>query len=289
MLPFKTILFPVDFSDRCRGAARYVAELAGRHGSKIILLHVFESTIGRPGDLDFGGLATVVQWDERVAHAHEMLDSFLKEELSSLNVERRFETGDPARTIVKIAHREKVDLVMVPTHGYSGFRRFVLGSVTTKVLHDVSCPVWTGVHMENAPPFDAICIRNVLCAVDLMDESDLPLEAASQIAAEYGAKLTVAHIVPGCEGIPERLMDQEFRNHLTTLARQDLAGLCSERDIKAELCVGAGEVGPAVGMLAKEHRASLVVIGRGHHHGLGRLRRHAYDVIRESPCPVISI
>jgi len=40
---------------------------------------------------------------------------------------------------------------MMPTHGLGGFRRFLLGSVTAKVLHDADCPVWTGVHLERAP------------------------------------------------------------------------------------------------------------------------------------------
>ncbi len=42
----------------------------------------------------------------------------------------------------------------MPTHGYGPFRRFILGSVTAKVLHDADCPVWTGVHLEEAPPIE---------------------------------------------------------------------------------------------------------------------------------------
>ena len=286
---FDTILFPVDFSDRCRGAANYVEAIAGQYGSKVILLHVLESTIGQPGDLDFGGLATSLQWEDRVEHAHEMLDGFLKKELSHLNVERRFETGDPARTIVKIANSQGVDLVMMPTHGYGGFRRFILGSVTAKVLHDVNCPVWTGVHMEHALVPDAICIRNVLCAIHLVDESEAALAAAAQIAGEHGARLTVAHVVPGSEAVPEMLMDAEFRTHLTMLARTDLRTVCEKHGVTAGICVDAGEVGAGVRRMAVEHRADLVVIGRGHHSGFGRLRTHSYEIVRESPCPVLSI
>jgi nucleotide-binding universal stress UspA family protein len=289
VLQFNTILFPVDFSDRCRGAGRYVETFADRFGSKIILMHVLESTIGQPGDLDFGGLASSLQWEDRVQHAREMLDNFLKEEFASPNVVRRFETGDPARTIVKVAHSEKVDLVMMPTHGYGGFRRFVLGSVTAKVLHDVECPVWTGVHMDEAPSLDAISIRNVLCALDLAKDNEAPLAAAAQLADQFKAILTVGHVVPGSEAIPEKLMDREFRSHLTALAREDLKALCTRRGINAHVSVEGGEIGATVGLMAKENHADLVVIGRGHHSGLGRLRTHSYAIIRESPCPVLSI
>ena len=67
--------------------------------------------------------------------------------------------------------REQMDLIVMPTHGYGPFRRFILGSVTAKVLHDADCPVMTGVHLEEAPPIDTIAFRHVLVAVDLGPQS----------------------------------------------------------------------------------------------------------------------
>jgi nucleotide-binding universal stress UspA family protein len=288
-LSFDTILFPVDFSDRCRGAAHYVEALAGRFGSRLILLHVLETTIGQPGDLDFGGLATSLQWEDRTARTQELLDRFLAEELSFLSVTRKLENGDPARTIIRVAQAENVSLIMMPTHGYGGFRRFILGSVTAKVLHDAECPVWTGVHMEAAPPLDSIQIRRILCAVDLTTRSDAVLSAAVQLAAEYGAELAVAHAVPGSEAIPEKLLDCELRRHLMAQAREQLLELATREGVNATLLVESGETAGVIDALAKSWQADLVVIGRGQHHGFGRLRTHSYSIIRESPCPVLSI
>lgn len=289
MLSFNTILFPVDFSDRCRGAAHYVEAVAGRFNSKLILLHVLETTIGQPGDLDFGGLATSLQWEDRAARTQELLASFLKDELAILNVERRLETGDPARCIVKVAQSDNVDVIMLPTHGYGGFRRFILGSVTAKVLHDADCPVWTGVHMEEAPPLEAIAIRHVLCALDLTPRSEPIVAAGAQLAEEYGAELTLVHAVPGSEAIPEKLMDCELRRHLMAQAREQLLTFASKAGVKATLCVESGEVAEAVDACAKSRKADLVVIGRSRQGGFGRLRTHSYAIIRESPCPVLSI
>jgi nucleotide-binding universal stress UspA family protein len=244
VLEFKKVLFPIDFSERCHGAAHYVEALATHFGSEVILLHVLETTMGRSGDLDFGGLTTSLHWEERTGRAQEALDRFLEDELSHIKVDRRLEAGDPARTIVKVAHEEHVDLIMMPTHGYGAFRRFVFGSVTAKVLHDARCAVWTGVHMEDAPPLDAIVVRNVVCAPDLTEDSMSAFVAAIEIAREYGAKLTVTH--------------------------EAKAG------VKACVC-------------DKAHKAELLVIGRDHHSGFARLRTHSYSMIRESPCPVISI
>jgi hypothetical protein len=59
---------------------------------------------------------------------------------------KQFAEGDPASIITEYAARNRVDLIMMPTHGYGTFRSLLLGSVTAKVLHDAECPVWTGVH-----------------------------------------------------------------------------------------------------------------------------------------------
>jgi nucleotide-binding universal stress UspA family protein len=289
VLSFNTILFPVDFSDRCRGAAHYAEAFAGRFDSRLILLHVLETTIGQPGDLDFGGLATSLQWEDRSARTQELLDGFLKEELAILKVERRLETGDPARVIVKVAHAENVDLIMLPTHGYGGFRRFILGSVTAKVLHDANCPVWTGVHMEAAPPLESISIKTILCALDLTPRCEAVLQAGAQLADEYGAQLILAHAIPGSEAIPEKLMDCELRRHLLAQSREQLLALAARFGVQATLSVESGDVAKVVDTAAKYQNADLVVIGRGHHSGFGRLRTHSYAIIRESPCPVLSI
>jgi hypothetical protein len=72
--------------------------------------------------------------------------------------------GDPARQIVDYAHEEKVDLIVMPTHGYGPFRQFILGSITAKVLHDADCPVWTGVHLEEAPQVTEPHRSGISCA-----------------------------------------------------------------------------------------------------------------------------
>ena len=60
--------------------------------------------------------------------------------------------GDAATEIVQFAMRENVDLIAMPTRGCGVFRKMLLGSVTAKVLHDASCPVWTSSHTEHVTP-----------------------------------------------------------------------------------------------------------------------------------------
>jgi nucleotide-binding universal stress UspA family protein len=159
----KKILFPVDFSDSCLGAARYVEAFAGRFEAEIKLLHVV-------------GMGEHTLAEELLPGRRRQLDAFLADELKYFSTERVCVTGDAASEIVDAARRWSPDLVMMPTHRLGSFRRLLIGSVTAKVLHDLDCPVWTSAHVETAPPLEQIHCRRVLCAVDLAEGSRSLLE-----------------------------------------------------------------------------------------------------------------
>src|SRR4051812_8787795 len=148
MVAIRHILFPVDFSERCRAAAPYVRSMALEFGAKITMLSAV-----RPVALTGmeAGAATFVDPEELRFAAQGHLDEFLANDFDALELARKAVVGDPADCITEFAHNQNVDLVMMPTHGYGPFRRLLLGSVTAKVLHDVECPVWTGAHVEETP------------------------------------------------------------------------------------------------------------------------------------------
>ena len=133
-----------------------------------------------------------------VKRAQKDLDQSLRPELDGIAVKRLLLRGDPAREIVQTARDEKVDLIVMSTHGHGVFYRFLLGSVAAKVLHDSDCPVWTDAQLEEAPTRE-FSIRNVLCAVDLSPHSRNTVSRAAQMAAEFGARLTLVHITAGVE------------------------------------------------------------------------------------------
>ena len=289
MIAFNKILFPVDFSERCRGAAHYVESMAANFGSKLILLHVLD-ILAPAVDIGAGGTMFEVEVEERAMAWRKMLEPYLGDELEPLIVERRLEIGDPARVIVEIAHSENIDLIMMPTHGYGGFRRFILGSVTAKVLHDAGCPVWTGAHMQNPALPEAIRMDHIACAVDLGPENQAVLKAAASLADEYAADLTVIHIVPAGDAGPSRFADADLRSYLVQDARECLQASCANMQIKAQVSVEAGSsIAAMVSAISTHHGAGLLVIGRSQHHGIGRLKTHSYSIIREAQCPVLSI
>jgi nucleotide-binding universal stress UspA family protein len=288
MLTIKHILFPIDFSERTCGAVPFVEAMAVRFGARVTLM-------GVAPPMPFGGMVdpsalVVLDPDELRQDLQNRLNATLKKEFANLSVERVADVGDPAAVITQFAHSEGVDLIMMPTHGYGPFRRLLLGSVTAKVLHDAQCPVWTGAHMESPPGGRHPTWESVLCAVDGTPKSTPVMEWAAQFSTRTGAALRFVHAVRGLEGWPERTFNGEFENELRREAAEKVGRLQSSLGMEAPVCIATGNVAEAVCGEAVRHGSDLLVIGRGVlDETLGRLRTHAYGIIRQAPCPVISV
>src|SRR5258708_7643151 len=182
MFTLKNILFPVDFSNRCRGAARILDALHKSFQPDITLVHVLLPPHMEYSVADFGGGLIQEYTTARTEQVKKDLDYFLDEELKHFPIRRVLLDGDPARKLVEYAHQNHTDLIVMPTHGYGGFRRFMLGSVAAKVLHDAQCPVFTGVHLEDAPDSQDIHLRKVGVGLDLSDTSPKVLDWAAKFA-----------------------------------------------------------------------------------------------------------
>jgi nucleotide-binding universal stress UspA family protein len=179
---------------------------------------------------------------------------------------------------------------MMPTRGGGRFRRFLLGSVTAKVLHDAHCPVWTSVHAAEANTVQDRPCRVILCAVGLEDGTATLLAWASQFAAAQDAALRAIHVIPAVEELSRNRGCIEVRRYLYEKARARWDSVREKAGIDTELCLAGGPIAAGVRTAAVSHEASLIVIGHGHlQKMLGRLRSGAYEIIREAPCPVIRV
>lgn len=272
----KKILFPVDFSDSCLGAARYVEAFAGRFEAEIRMLHVV-------------GMGEHMLAEELLPGRRTQLDAFLADELKYFSTDRVCVTGDAAAEIVDAARRWNPDLIMMPTHGLGTFRRLLIGSVTAKVLHDLDCPVWTSAHMETAPPLEQIHCRRVLCAVDLGPRSQGILEWAAWIAGEYQAGLEIVHATAELfASYHDWNLGKDFVQSGSEHAARQVESLQRMAGTTAQIHVSSGVPANVVARAAREFDADLLVIGR--HSGAGMyLDQNAYAILRDSLCPVISI
>ena len=289
MISLDRILFPVDLSEQSRLAAPFVAAMAKRFHAKVTMLYVFEVPAvwyGPPEGVPWAALSASDQFREE---RRVEFESFLVDEFSGVPVVREVVDGDPAAQIDCYAKTGRFGLIMMPTHGYGPFRRLLLGSVTAKVLHDTKCPVWTGVHTKAMASHDAVRCRRVLCAVDT-DPKDLhvihwAMDFAGRL--DLGTELHLVHAIPGAE-IGAR-SDACFREFLFKVAREDMKKLLDEANVHLAATFHGGKPDRVVHDAAVDVGADLIVIGRGVEHGLGRLRNDAYGIIREAPCPVISV
>jgi nucleotide-binding universal stress UspA family protein len=285
---FQHILFPVDFSERSVAIRPFVTSLAERLKSKLTLLNIVEIPLSAYED-PMGGVPFVFDLQALTEQQRKELESFL-ETPSALRIEKVVEEGDPAIGITSYAERNRVDLIILPTHGYGKFRGLLLGSVTAKVLHDAKCAVWTTAHTEDPRLATKIDLRTMLCAIDLMPENADLIRQAASLAGDFNAKLRLVHAVPAAEAGPEKYMGAEFNRSLIEWSRGQIGDLQRKAGTELEVCIMGGQVSAVIREAALRHKADLVVIGRGRlRETLGRLRTNTYAVIRDAPCPVLSV
>jgi nucleotide-binding universal stress UspA family protein len=141
----KRILWPTDFSDNSAKALPWVVDLAEKYGAEILALHVTEPVNRYQvlADLTTGGEAKRIYERAREISV-EKLYAVCDEHLENCRLmDKRVLAGDPAEEIINAVDNEKIDLVIMASHGYSGIKRWAFGSVAEKVAASSSVPVLT--------------------------------------------------------------------------------------------------------------------------------------------------
>jgi nucleotide-binding universal stress UspA family protein len=285
MLSIKKILLPVDYPHASLGVLHQAAALAHHFHSEIVMLHVVPP-LSHTVDLhdDFPRLTASEMLTRAVQQAQKNLDQSLGPEFEGLIIERVLAKGDPARAVARTAAEKKADLIMMPSFGYT-FNQFLLGSV---VLHGTECPVWTGAHVEE-PAAQEFAIRSVLCAVDFRPHSHKTVTWAVNLAAEFGARLTLAHVTPSVEiwGPGGTHVNPRWRKELVGSATEHLAELQKTMGTDVEVSIGSGDVPKVLSEAVSQTKADLLVTGSRPYGG--HLQTHGFAVICAVPIPVLSV
>jgi nucleotide-binding universal stress UspA family protein len=290
-MDIQEVVFPVDFSERAAEACPYVAAITQRVGAGLTLLHVVENF--PPGSTAWDRLHTEDESviEQRKQQAVSGLAAFQSHYLAQMSSKICVLAGDPAAAIVAYAGEGDGRLVVMPTHGYGPFRRFLLGSVTAKVLHDARCPVLTGPHLDKGiHPTEWFALRRIMCAVSLNWETDQVLKRAAALAARLGAELIAFHVVAPLEEGLWPVFDQGGPSPSIEAGRRTVQDAVYRTGGLARVCVSVGEVSHEVARAARAHNADLVIIGKGGGPEMpGRLGSHAYGIVRRVPCPVLCL
>lgn len=292
MTEFQRILFPVDFSPICIASIPAVKDMVQHYKARLALLHVVEIPLSWYGSMNS---ALPEDWNilEQAFQAGEKrLTDFAAEQFSDLSEQGRLETfcdkGDPANAIISLAEESKPDLIMMPTHGYGPFRSFLLGGTTTRVLHRAPCPLWTSAHSEAAAKHPGI--RKVICAVNLKTQRIDLIQSTVAIAQKFSAEAAlVSCVTPQALG-PSAMVGADFDRYITETSKSEMAELQQQAGANLKAYVETGDITDVVQAAAQDFGADLIVIGRGSaQKPLGRLTSHAYGIIRNASCPVLSL
>lgn len=296
MLPFKKILFPVDYSPSCTAMIPYVKDMTRHFAADLTLVHAYALRpvfVNRDmeGVLVYSDLAyadPTVGEEARRAEELRLVD-FAAKMFPGQRIDTVAEEGEAGTVIHRVLQHRGADLVMMPTRGCGPLRRLLLGSVTAKVLHDVSAAVWTGIGSAMADHAPTVPYKSILCALDDTEEAEVVLRAAAALAKSYQANLALVHVLQ----MPPATMELDFSPY-----RQDLidAAHTQMRDLKRRLNLDVPDVvvdaGVADGIRDEivRRNADLVVVGRGHDQGMvSRVWSRLYAIVRDSPCPVLSV
>jgi nucleotide-binding universal stress UspA family protein len=276
------ILFPVDFSPSCIAMAAYVRRAAEMFGAEVTIVHVCDLS-------SHNGFELYVRPGYEIAGEHwslarSKLKLFLKSEFPAASCPRILLAGDAASMITETAKKNKFDLIVMPTHA-GRFRRALLGSTTARVLSHADCPVLTMQHTAIVGP-RSLEHRKWVCGIGLSMDSEAVLCYARDAALGVGAKLSVIHVILASElGSKERREFEEVRK-----ARGQIAELQCAIGCHAAVSLELGPIKKALLDAVRQSSADVLVIGRSHHAGaLGRMRDLTYSLIRDSPCPVVSV
>ena len=142
MLPVKRIFCPTDFSGPSYEALKIADEIGSLFSAELILIHVVKPIAVNPVHIDPTSFNLPMYEKERAASAKQAIEKITGEKLSpEINSKSLVVQGDPAYKIVELATEEGADLIVIATHGLTGWRKVIFGSVTEKVIRLAKCPV----------------------------------------------------------------------------------------------------------------------------------------------------
>ncbi|HEY4742320.1 MAG TPA: universal stress protein [Candidatus Acidoferrales bacterium] len=283
------ILVPVDFPDTSLHTIHEAAVLARHFHSEIIMLHavtVQSHLAGVPESsaelAHWDLLAAIMEW------AQKHLNRSVGPELNGLTIRRIVAAKvGAARAIMQVAREENVGLIMMPCGGPT-FYDFLQSSSTAQLEPAAGCPVWTDAKGPESP-VEKFAIRSVLCAVEFNSNDRRAVTWASQLAAEFGARLTLAHVTASVErwGPGGTSINPRWKEALVGDASQQIADLQKAAGIESDVFIGSGDVPTVLSQAVKETDADLLVTGC-YPYG-GRLRTHGYKIMCAVPIPVLSV
>jgi nucleotide-binding universal stress UspA family protein len=296
------ILCPSDLSEASAHAAEWAVAVAGYYKAGVTALHVVRPILRVAPELPVPSREKPIEESETERVRKELDAQFQAMPPVASGLKVVIDVGQPVSRILERAASLPADLIVMGTHGTSGFEHLVLGSVTEKVLRRARCPVLTvppRAYSTSQLPF-----KRLLCAVDFSDASLAAVTAAIALAGESGASLTLLHVLewpweepppPAIEELPveQGIALAEFRRYSEETAKKRLDSLIPDSIPSTEVVTRLSSGKPYVQILqvAAEERTDVIVIGV---HGRNPVDMALFgsttnQVVRQATCPVLTL
>lgn len=236
------VLCPLDFSESSRTSLQYAGAVAGHFGSRLTLLAVNDPLLEEAAELSSGSAHLV---EETVREMEKFFQETFERNPEGLkDVRLEVAVGKPAPEILRIAREQESDLIVMGSHGATGFRKLFFGSTTERVLRETAVPVLVtpGGHAPKTRDEMRKTVRRILAPVDLTAATPRQLSVVATIAKALEVPVVALHVI------------EPVRSMVSTHAR--VPSIETERRYRAER-----ELERAIDALPKAHAEGLVVYG----------------------------
>ena len=310
MITIKNILCPVDFSAFSRHALQHSAQLARWFESSLTVLYVYPPPVppppmlygGLPGPLPTAPFPALTVSPERTREevTAELTKFAASVDTSGIQTRIHARSGNPVRGILDEAAALQSDLIVIGTHGHSGFDRLVLGSVAEKILRKARCAVLTVPPPVAEPPSDTLHIfKRILCPVDFSEASMKAVKSALALAKEADAELLLMHVIEGVADVQHwqqpinpsileylRLSERNALSRLHDIVPADARTWCRPQEVLV-----TGKPYEEILRVARDEDVHLIVMGVYGRNPVdlmffGSTTNH---VVRASTCPVLTL
>ena len=285
-MAFTSILCPVDFSEPARSALRWASALAARYDGQLTVMTVVNPMLAEAVRIRLG--KDLVATDTEPA---------LRKFVAGLEGARAPKAmhvvlGEPVSAILDAATGGGAGLIVVGTHGLGGFKKWLLGSTTSRMLRRTTVPVLAVPPSSSDPNAGRLSVANILVATDFSEPATAAVTAAATLARDLSAAITLLHVIEPVTVPPQwqSLMEEPAearaataRARLKTLADLSCAGL------RHDTVVSSGRAAETITATAVEHRADLIVMGLTGDQGMvgPRPGTIAYRVLCSAHVPVL--
>ena len=281
-VPLKNILYATDFSGQSNAALPYALSIARRYRSQVFVVHVV-SVSPFPSSSPTIALQAIAA--QAVREAKEVMTK-LEPQLGGIPHKILIRKGDISKELSQIVHEERIDLIVLGTHGRTGKSKVLMGSIAEEIFRQAPCPVLTLGPNVCGEPDVAVEMRTILYPTDFSSESLAAAPYAISMAQEHQARLYLLHVT---DGPVDRATEGSLKERLLALIPQEAKLWCEPKAY-----VEYGTASEKILGLGEELAVDLILLGVKQTPRLAGASRHlatatAYSVVTRAICPVLTV